>query len=267
MTVPKYFPGTYIPMGVASTEKMNHLIDDLLSPRLLGFRQIHINEEPAELLPDKVTWKVTFGNWLQNENCVRIWRNNKMVRYKQIKKIDWEMGQFVMGSDPDLDAAKVPRDTMIVDYIFDYFPAKVQEGFLTAAVSVINMRAVGPPTSYTLETAPTNWEGVIVDLAFAMCMERLLLDYDLWRYRLVFAVGPGDVEGGGAGDIASQLTTLKQNAEERANAAMDNPKFKTGNYLSPPTVAYYQAIRGFGTGYIGGVWQGRLHGWKPNRYL
>jgi hypothetical protein len=86
---------------------------------------------------------------------------------------------------------------------------------------------------------------------------------------LVFAISPADLESGGGGDVASQLTTLKQNAEERANTAMQNDKFKTGNYLAPPTRFYWEAIRGVGGGrgahgipFIGG----KLNGWKPNKW-
>lgn len=261
------FPGTYIPTGVASTVKFNHLIDDLMTPRLMGFRQIHIDDEPAQLKPDLSTWFVTFGNWLAG-STVTVRKNNLLLNpTTEITAISYVYGTFVAGA-VDVGLDRIPRDEVIVNYVFDFFPAPILEGFLTAAVSIINMTAVGPPTFYTVDTAPVNWEGVMVDLAYAQCMEKLLLDYDLWRYRLVFAVGPNEVYGGGSGDIASQLTTLKQNAEQRADKAMENPKFKTGNYLSPPTAIYYASIRGAGGQTGGGVmpYMGRLQGWKPNKW-
>ena len=242
---------------------MSHFIDDLLTPRILAFRHIRIDDEMCALRPDLVTWYVTFGNWLGGDPQNTIRKNGQMAIPASI---DYGHGSFQFATI-DLGADLSPRDVVEATYSFDYFPPEVLEGFLKAAVSVVNMTAVGPPTSYTIDSAPTNWEGVITDLAYAMCMEKLLLDYDLWRYRLVFAIGPGEVYGNGSGDIAGQLTTLKQNAEQRAEKAMDNPKFKTGNYLSPPTTIYFQSIRGFGTGSVGGVWQGKLHGWKPNRFV
>lgn len=262
------FSGTYIPTGLGSNAKFSHLVDDLLTPRLMSFRQIHIHDEPCTLKPDRVTWFTVFGNWLVGERIIIRKGGMMLDMATQVTNIDYVYGTFEAGT-PDLDGQRVSRDVVEADYVFDYFPEAVLEGFITAAVSIINTTAVGPPTSYTVESAPTNWEGVIVDLAFAMAMEKLLLDYDLWRYRLVFAVGPNEVEGGGA-DIASQLTTLKQNAEQRAEKAMDNPKFKTGNYLSPPTTLYFSAIRGFGASSGGhGVpfVTGRLRGWKANKYI
>ncbi len=263
------FPGTYIPTGVASTAKFNHLIDDLMTPRLMSFRQICIHDEPANLSPDdQLTWGVTWGNWL-TAAPLRIRKNGVLVASASVTNIDYVHGTFRVGA-VDVGADGVARDTVEAGtYWFDYFTPDILEGFYTAAVSIINMTAIGPPTTYTVDSAPTNWEGVMTDLAFAMCMEKLLLDYDLWRYRLLFAIGPNEIEGGG-GDIASQLETLKTNAEQRAEKAMENEKFKVGNYLSPPTQFYYEAIRGLGGSYgAHGIpfLTGRLRGWKPNRFV
>lgn len=262
------YPSTFIPTGLGTTAKFSHLVDDLMTPRLMSFRMIHINDEPCGLQPDRVTWHTTFGNWLQGSNLVIVKNGMMLDMTTQVTNIDYVYGTFKAGT-PDLDGQRASRDVIEATYVFDYFPEMVLEGFITAAVSIINTTAVGPPTSYTVDSAPTNWEGVIVDLAFAMAMEKLLLDYDLWRYRLVFAIGPNEVEGGG-GDITGQLTTLKQNAEQRADKAMDNPKFKSGNYLSPPTTLYYSSIRGFGSssGAHGVPFiSGRLRGWKSNKYV
>jgi len=262
------FPGTYIPTGVGSSAVFNTLIDEYMTPRLMSFRQICIHDEPCNLSPDdQLTWNTTFGNWLQDAP-LRIRKNGILVASASVTVVSYRYGTFQVGA-VDVGADTRPRDTVEADYWLDYFTVEILEGFYKAAVSIINMRAIGPPTNYTVGTAPTNWYGVMTDLAFAMCMEKLLLDYDLWRYRLLFAIGPNEIEGGG-GDIAGQLETLKSNAEERANSAMDNEKFKSGNYLSPPTVYYFDAIRGMG-GSRGAhgipFLTGRLRGWKPNSYV
>ena len=259
------FPGTYIPTGVASSAKMNHLIDDLLTPKLMSFRQMCFYDEQAVLDCDGSTWATNFGNWLVDAP-VKVRKNGAPCA--TVTNIDYEYGTFIAGAvDVGLDGK--PRDVVEVNYMWDYFPVQILEAFYKSAVSVINMTAVGPPTNYTVETAPTNWEGVMTDLAFAMAMEKLLLDYDLWKFRLVFAVGPDVVYQGGSGDIVSQLETLKNNAEQRADNAMQNEKFKTGNYLSPPTSIYFDAIRGGGSGGPHGIpfLTGRLRGWRPNKWL
>jgi len=260
------FPGTYIPTGVASSARMNHLIDELLTPRLMSFRQICIYDEQAGFGCDGVTWGVTFGGWLPTAP-VKVRKNG--CPCETITNVDYAYGTFQAGAvDVGLDGR--PLDTVEVNYSWDYFPTAVLEGFYMVAVSLVNMTAVGPPTSYTIESMPVAWEGVVTDLVFAQCMEKLLLDFDLWKYRLIFAVGPNEVYGGGGGDIVSQLETLKQNAEQRAEKAMDNEKFKTGNYLSPPTSIYYNAIRGPGGGYgPHGIpfLTGRMRGYKPNKWV
>jgi hypothetical protein len=262
------FPGTYIPIGAGSSPAYIHFIDDLLTPRLMSFRMIHIYDEPSRLMPDKINWGTTFGNWLVAAPLI-IRKNETVLQTAAITNIDYVNGTY-QANPIEIGLDQRPRDTLEVTYQFDYFPPAILEGLLTAAVSIVNMTAVGPPTYYTIDTAPLPWEGIISDIAFAMCMEKLLLDYDLWRYRLVFAISPADLESGGGGDVASQLTTLKQNAEERANTAMQNEKFKIGNYLSPPTRFYYAAIRGLGGSsgahgipFLGG----KLNGWKPTKFL
>jgi hypothetical protein len=238
-----------------------------MTPRLLAFRQIHIHDEQCQLLPDRITWKSTFGNWQPTAPLI-VRKNSQVILSAQVTNISNDFGTF-QANPIDLGQDGKPRDVVEASYVFDYFPVPVIEAFYTTALSIVNMTAQGPPTFYTIDQMPSNWVGVLTDLAYAMCMERLLLDYDLWRYRLVFAIGPGDVDGSGSSaDIVSQITTLKTNAEERANRALENPKFKTGNYLAPPTVYYYDAIRGLGSmGGNGMGFTGKLQGWKPSKWL
>jgi len=262
------FSGTYIPTGVASSSAFNTLIDEYLTPRLMSFRQIHIHDEPCNLSPDdQLTWSVTFGNWLQAAP-LRVWKMGQELASATITNVNYTYGSFQAGV-VTVGADGRPREEVLCTYWFDYFPVAVLEGFFKCAIQIINATAVGSPTSYTVDTAPTSWYGVMTDLVFAQCMEKLLLDYDLWKYRLLFAIGPNEIEGGG-GDIAGQLETLKSNAEERANRAMENEKLKSGNYLSPPTLYYYDGIRGLG-GSRGAhgipFLTGRLRGWKPNVWV
>jgi hypothetical protein len=247
------------------------MVDNYLTPRLLTFRQITINDEPAVLKPDKVTWKVTYGNWNQGDelsDTVNIRKNGTVIPETSVTVVNYIRGWF-QANPVDLGADQKARDTVEATYEWDYFPVPVLKSFLDAAVNMANASAVGSGTSYTINTMPPYWKGVVSDLAFAMAIERILLDYDLWKWRLVYAIGPGEVESGG-GDIVGQLQTLKSNAEERANKALDNPLFKAPNVLSVPTVFYFDAVRGLGTGggqhgipFVGG----RLRGWVPNKYV
>lgn len=268
------FPGTAIPTGEGSCDRMNHLVDDLMTPRLLPFRQICFFDIPMRLCPDKETWRAPFGQWLEGGSfCNEINFNGCTIETTDpdITDYDADAGTLkITGTEVGADGR--PRDVVEATFMFDYFPIEILEGFFNSAIEVINAGAYGPPTDYKIcGSAPPNyWDGVMVDLAFAMAMERLLLDYTLWKYRLVFAVGPNDVYEGGGGDVVSNFETLKTNAEERAYRALDNEKFKIGgNYLSPPTAYYFDAIRGFGgsSGAHGIPFStGRLRGWRPNKW-
>jgi len=260
------YPGTFIPTEAVGSAAYDTLIDTNLTPRLLSFRQVHIWDEPAALKPDdNATWHVTFGNWLDGEDFV-FRKGGSPLPPASVTDIDYVHGTFKVGA-VDMGADNRRRDFVEVNYVFDYFPAQVLKNLLDTALQVVNTGAFGPPTTYTIETMPSYWCGVVTDIAFAMAMERMMLDYQLWRYRLVFALNPNDVYEGG-GDVMSTIESLKQNAEERAAQTMENEKFKSGNYLSPPTVFYFDSIRGAGTSGPHGVpfLGGRLNGWRPNRW-
>lgn len=262
------FPGTHIPTGASSSSGMNTIIDDYMTPRMMSFRQICIYDERSTLGTDGVTWSNTFGNWLDSSETLRVRKNGQLLTYGSLTNVSDASGTFEAGS-PDLDGSGRSRDVVEATYTFDYFPVSVLEAFIRAAVCLVNTAAVGSPTTYTVDTMPSNWCGVVSDSAFAMAMEKLLLDYDLWKYRLVFAVGPNDVYEGGGGDVVAQLELLKRNAEERARLTLENEAFKRGgNFTAPPTSAYFSAINGTGSGQSGVPFlSGRLRGWHPNKYL
>lgn len=247
------FPGTYIPIGQHSNARINHLVDDLLTPRLLTFRQIIVNDEQSQHT-STVWWKCTYPSWNETFPFVFVKNGGEIITPATI---DYVTGRFSTSSIPN------NGDWINVTYCFDWFPVGVLAGFIYQVLDIINNSGQNSsPTSYTIDDAPSNWNGVITDLAFAMCMEKLLLDYDLWYGRVIFAIGANEINEGGGGDIASQLETLKSNAEERANISLQNERFKTGNLLGLPTSTYYAAVRG-----MGGARTGKLRGWKPNKYM
>ena len=266
-----YFPGTWIETNIAGTINYNDLVDNYMTPRLLSFRQITIHDEPATLKPDKTFWKVTYGNWNHGdvlEDTVEIRKNGSVLPDSGVSNVNFVRGWF-QANPIDLGPDQKSRDTIEATYEWDYFPVPVLKNLLMQALQIVNTSAWGSSTSYDIDTMPNNWKGVVTDLAFALAIERILLDYDLWKWRLVYAIGPGEVESGG-GDIVNQLQTLKQNAEERANKTLENDKFKPGNCIAYPTVYYYDAVRGVGI--AGGhgipfVSGSRLNGYVANKMM
>ena len=275
------FPGTYIPVQQSLSKKTNRIIDDMLTPRLSAFRQITVSDEPLSLDYDRKTWLFTWGNILESAP-LRVQRGRERMSPSSYE-VDFKMGKLTfldVGEDgkihsdegvfPTVDFDGAPLFEVTASYSFDYFPAEILESVVASALSVVNTAGdTSSPTAYTVDSMPSYWEGVIADMAFAMCMEKLLLDYDLWKGRLIFAIGADSVLEGQGGDIVSQLTTLKTNAEERAYKTINNPWFKTGGrLLAAPTVHYWRSVLSPGSSAGGDVFMGGiLRGWRPNRLL
>ena len=252
------FPGSYVPINAHSNARVNAIVDNLLNPTLLNFRQVTVYDERATQV-SSLSWKLTYPNW--NEAFDEIVRLNGQE--VSPASVDYVLGSVTMS------VAANDGDVVNVTYNIDWFPVGILAGFIYRAIDTINNSGTTAPTGYTIADAPDSWDGVIADIVVSMCMEKLLLDYDLWYGRLIFAIGANELYEGG-GDVVGQIETIKANAEERANRTMDNEKFKIGNRLSVPTQIYYNAVRGMGAGSRGahGIPStGRLRGWKANKYL
>ena len=187
--------------------------------------------------------------------------------------VNYTNGSFTFNPVPPATVSPVqfgadgrPLDVISANYWFDYFPVPVLEGLMDNAINAINTAAKGAVTYYTIEDAPIPWYGVISDMTFVLALERVLTDYSLWRYKLLFAIGPEQVESG-SDNVASQLQTMKDRVEERVNRTLDNEKFKCGEIVAGPTRFYYDAVRGVtisgahGQPFVGGP----LNGFIPNR--
>jgi hypothetical protein len=254
--------GTYVQTGLGSTDRINAIVDVMLASSLVEFRQIVIYHERGTKIGQNA-WRFSYQNWNPDYPYQVYLNNSPTALDSSLYSIDYTMGII------NLTGTFTEGDNIQCTYCFDYFPIYVFEGFLVKAVDVINMGAHGPVTSYDLSNAPSNWDGVIADLVFAMCMEKLILDYDLWKGRLIFAIGPQALADGG-GDILGALETLKQNAEDRAYRSMDNEMFKTSPHLAKPTKYYYESLlvgsssRNSAHGIEN---SGKLRGWKITKYL
>lgn len=253
------FSGSVVPLEAHANSRVNSIIDNLITPRLLEFRQVTIYDERAVLMPDNLTWNLTYRNW--NSGFTSQVRKNSGLLTSGQYTINNTAGSLTLsGAVATLSAG----DNVSVTYNFDYFPVAILAGFIFHSIDYINGAAFGSPSTYAIADAPTYWDAPITDLSVAQAMEKLMLDYDLWKGRLIFAI-PNIEEGG---DILQVLEAIKSNAEERAYKILDNERFKHGNYLSPPTQNYYHAVRGMGRGgaHTGTNSYGKKRGWRINKY-
>lgn len=248
------FPNSYVEIDVSSDTRINNIVDNYMNPIILAFRQVCVYNEKAELLPDGLTYKLTYGQWNPTFTLqVKLNSGN----FNGFSNVDTGFGTLEAGIPVD-------GDEVHVTYSFDYFGIASLTGFILRAIDTINTAAFGPPTEFSLIDAPANWNGLIADLSISHCMERLILDYDLWKGRLIFAISGSQLEEG-SGDIINQLELIKRNSEDRAYKTLDNEKFKSGNLQSPPTSIYYNAIYGAGLGLHNAG--GKLRGLKINKFF
>ena len=227
-------PGTYISEVDSGSERTDLLVNKLLLPHLAEYEQIMINYETGTQVSSRMV-RFTYSNW-QDAYPVEIYMNNGTTTLdRSMFTIDHKMGKVSFNFDLE------DGDNVQATYCFNYFPFYVLDGFILRAVDTANNGGVGSATDYTIDTMPASWLSIVADLVLSMCMEKLILEYDLWKGRLIFAIaGNGFYEG--SDNIVSQLETIKHNSEDRAYKQLENPKFKAPEALATPTDHYYEAL-------------------------
>lgn len=254
-------PGTYVELVDCGVDNLNILCNDLVHPTIAGYQQIQINYETATMVSRRSA-RFTYGWWNRAFPPEVHLNGGEVPLDASLFTPDYEMGRMEFGFDLSMG------DSVMATYNFSYFPFQVLKGFAERALGTINTANPSAVQSYTLKDLPVGLLGVAADLVIAMCMERLLLDYDLWKGRLIFAIGNNALYEGG-GDIVGQLETVKHNAENRAYKSIDNPKLFADNTLARPTDYYYTALlTGSGLRYKNGnLSYGPLRGAKFNRLM
>ena len=254
-------PGTYIPKIDSGNAKINTLVNVLIFPTIMEFEQIIINHETGTILNDRLL-RFTYSNWNESYPVEVFLNGGRKLLSSELFSVDHEMGKINLNFD------LTPGDSLQATYCFNYFPYAVLEGFIHRAVVVTNTAGTGATLNYTIENIPDGWLGILADLVVSMCMEKLILEYDLWKGRLIFAISQNGFYDGGD-SIVSQLETVKHNAEERAYMSLNNPKLRAPILLAGPTEHYYEALLLGSTARYknGSISYGPLRGAKFNRLV
>ncbi len=261
------FLNSYVQTGLAVANSLSvnpvrtdYIIDRLVSPKILNFRQITVYDEPATLMNDNLTWKTTYANWNPTFPLV-VRKNSAVLPNNEIFNVNNILGTLNY-------ATIAVGDSCNITYNFDWFSVAVLNGMILEALELINTNSFGSSTEYDLNTAPNNWDAVIANLVEASCYEKLILDRNLWSGKLIFSTSLQQTADG-SDDIVSTLQDLKQSAIERANKSMENERFKVPYALARPTPAYYRAIRGGGMsgGSNGNISYGKFRGIRINKYI
>lgn len=222
-------PGTYVPKVDTGNPKVDTLVNLLVFPTIMEFEQIIINYESATILDDRLV-RFTYSNWNEAYPVELYLNGGQRSISSDLFEVDYRMGKITLGF------GLMPGDNLQATYCFNYFPLEVLQGFIQRAVIVANTAGNSATTSYTIENIPDDRLGVLADLVIAMCMEKLILEYDLWKGRLIFAVPAGKLYRG-RGKIVSQLKAVGRNSERRAWMSLNNPAFRTAALPETPAAS------------------------------
>ena len=250
------------PISSGSTA-IDTIVNELVYPEMWMFCEIMVHYETAQRGGDG-NFHFTYHHW------------NRA----------WHPQVFLNGSDIQLDGSLYevnyvdgyirplwnvsPADNLMCTYNFTWFKPETLISFVKRSMGSINFRGSGQVTNYTVDTLPESWYGISADLVVAMMCEHLILSQTVWYGRVWLAISANDLYNGGGSDIASNLESMKRNAEDRAYAALDNENMRAPAYLSKPTPAYWRAVtmgNGIRPGPHGQVGYGKQKGIKYNRMV
>jgi len=242
-----------IPPANTGVSRVDGLIDTMLNSRIERFRLLQVHSEMIQPR-NSSTFYTCWAN-VQPAAPFDVHYNSLLANSHPaapaITLVDASSGEF---------SSTFPigtGDQVYITYVFDYFPDPILLGIYKQAMDMVN--AYDPATNFKIQQAPQNWDGVITEMAYIICLEKLILDVTLWKSRLIF----------------SEPDTMVSNLESALSGARDRAptmiaEMKKQPYTSPPTSSYYNAIRlgGVRSGFHGsGLGYGRTRGIRINRWF
>ena len=249
------------PISSGSTA-IDTIVNELVYPEMWMFCEIMAHHETAQKGGDG-NFHFSY-HWWNRAWKPQVFLNGSDIQLNDsLYEVNYNEGYIV----PKWEVS--PADTLMCTYNFTWFKPETMISFVKRSMGSINFRGSGQPTNYTVDTLPESWYGISADLVVAMMCEHLILSQTMWYGKLIFAISANDLyNGGGGSDIASNLESMKRNAEDRAYAALDNENMRAPAYLSKPTPAYWRAVtmgNGVRPGPHGQIGYGKQKGVKYNR--
>lgn len=248
------------PISSGSTA-IDTIVNQMVYPEMWMFCEIMAHYETANKAGDG-NFHFTYHHWNRAYHPQVFLNGSDVPLNDSLYEINYKEGYIV----PKWEVS--PADNLMCTYNFNWFTPETMISFVKRSMGTMNFRGNGQPTNYTTETLPESWYGISADLVIAMMAESLIFAQSMWYGRLIFAVSANDLYNGGGSDIASNLESMKRNAEDRAYSALDNENMRAPAYLSRPTPAYWRAIsigNGIRPGPHGQWGYGKQKGVKYNR--
>lgn len=260
----RLFPGTTVELYQTGNQRMDYIINALMVSLLIQYMQLKVYYQVGTRIHQSISqnsYKFHYQNWNKGYQPQVYLNGGQVALSPELYQVDYQNGKIKMLFNLQLG------DNVQVSYSFNYFPSFVLQGFIKRALGTVNTAGQGAITTYDIQNAPTVYDPIISDLALAQCFQKLLLDYDIWKGRLIYAISSQGLYSG-SDNIVGQLQTLKRNCQDRAYRTLDNPLFRNKKTLARPTKYYYRSLmmgNGLWTNDHGGFNGTRLHGLKINR--
>ena len=261
------YTGEYIhnfiePISSGSTA-IDTIVNEMVYPEMWMFCEIMCHYETANKADDG-NFHFSYHHWNKAYHPQVFLNGSDIQLNESLYEINYKEGFII----PKWDVS--PADTLQCTYNFNWFTAETMISFVKRSMGTINYRGSGQVTNYTVDTLPESWYGISADLVVAMMCEHLILSQTVWYGRVWLAISANDLYNGGGSDIASNLESMKRNAEDRAYSALDNENMRAPAYLSKPTPAYWRAVtigNGIRPGPHGQIGYGKTHGIKYNKMV
>lgn len=256
--------GEYIHDYIKKIDSGNTAIDEIVNkmvyPQIWMFCEIPVYYETGMRRRDG-SYKFSYEHWNRGFEPEVFLNGSDSQLASENYSVDFETGSVT----PSFETTT--GDNILCSYNFSWFTHETLASYVYRAIGTFNYAGQGATTSYTVDTLPESFYGIVADLCVAMAMENLILSEAVWKGKLWKAFSANGLYDG-SGDLSSLFETIKHNAEDRAYKALENDKTRAPNAIARPTQAYWRAVTlgaGIRPGPHGQFGYGKTRGWKINR--
>lgn len=163
---------------IPDTDAHQNIINNFILPSLGFVQKIPLHNEVGVVAKDRRVVRFIYGHWL--DSFPIIVRRNRTIFLTEGTDytVDEVVGEIALTQD------LAPGDEIDIDYYFQYFTNQELVDFLELTLRDLNSRK--PATAFTMENAPLEWDGALVTGVMIKCIERMMLDFNLWRPYLIW---------------------------------------------------------------------------------
>ena len=199
-----------------------------ITDQLESFQQVMVygergNVRVAEDGSDEYDqFRYAFSNWNRDVSPDLMLSNSSgIMQAHEDLYVDYAAGEVYV---PHVDGDDAPE--LEVNYAFRYF----SEDYIGRCIDLVvdRLNAQKPVTSYTVDSAPREWDYTIIAGVLKECYKKVLLDVQFWKNFLIYA---------DARQMQSMVTTLLNMA---ATDFGEGLKLKRRGEVMPQIVASYK---------------------------